>query len=106
MIRIRHLRKLCSLTAVFVVFQLLVLQAMAASGDLHKRFHDHAGESSHECAVTMMLAGGYDSVVPDILPVEFIPEQPPLVVVFPRVVDVAPGHLAGGVLAHAPPRAP
>ncbi len=103
MSRIRPIRCFC----VFVMIaQLFVVQAMAASGGLHRRFHDHADDQSHECAVTMMLAGGYASVVPDIVPVEYVPEQPPSVVIAPRAVDSVPSHLVGGVLAHSPPRGP
>jgi hypothetical protein len=106
MFRIRQLRSFCALTAIVVMAQLLVVQAMAASGELHERLHHHAGEPGHECAVTLMLGGGYDTVVPDVVPVDFVQEQPPLMVDVPAAVDSEPGHLVGGVLAHAPPRGP
>lgn len=106
MSHIRQFRSLQLLVTVIVMLQLMVVQAMAASGELHKHLHDHADESDHECAVTLMLSGGYDTVVPDIVPVEFVPEQPPLAVNVPHAADSVPSHLVGGVLAHAPPRGP
>ena len=93
-------------TAILVMLQLVFVQAMAADGDLHHRCHDHAGDPGHECAVTLMLSGGYDLVVPDIKPVEIAPEPPTPVVEIPVTVVIQPSHLAGGVLAHAPPRGP
>ncbi len=106
MTRIRQLRSICIVVTIILIAQLLVVQAMAASGELHQCLHNDAHDSGHECAVTLMLAGGYDSVVPDIVPVEFIPERPPVVVVVPEGMNSEPGHLVGGVLAHAPPRGP
>jgi len=91
------------------MFQLVVAQAMAASGALHKHFHDHDHEEGHhhECVVTLMLHGGYNEVIPDIVPVEVVPAAPPQVpVLTPKAGDVQPFHLVGGVLAHAPPRGP
>lgn len=106
MSRLRQLRSLCTVTAIVVMVQLLVVMAMASSGGLHQRLHDHAGEAGHECAVTLMLQGGYDTVVPDIVPVD-VDSPPPLepVVVLADIVAV-PSHLVGGVLAQAPPRGP
>jgi len=100
------LKRFWTLTAIIVLAQLLVVQAMAASGALHKCLHDHAGERSHECAVTLIQDGGYDTVAPDIIPVDVAsgPPQSPQVVSTPA--DSIPGHLVGGVLAHAPPRGP
>jgi len=103
----RSFRRFWALTAIAVLLQLIVVQAMAASGELHKRCHDHADEPGHECAVTLMLQGGYDEVVPDIVPVDVtIPEPPQMPVLAPKASDVEPAHLVGGVLAHAPPRGP
>ena len=89
-----------------VIAQLWVVLAMASSGALHKRLHDHADEPGHDCGVTLMLSGGYDTVVPDIVPVD-VESPPPLepVTVLMAAVSV-PSHLMGGVLAHAPPRGP
>jgi hypothetical protein len=100
-------RRFCSFMAFAVMLQMFVLQAMAASGDLHKHFHDHCDDPSHECAVTLMLHGGYDSDLPDIVPVDLISEPPEILpVIAPIARDIEPSHLAGGVLAHAPPRGP
>ncbi|MEO5915025.1 MAG: hypothetical protein ABIS50_12395 [Luteolibacter sp.] len=100
------LRRFWKFTALVVMFQLFVVQAMASSGTLHKHFHDHCDDPGHECAVTMMLHGGYDDVVPDIVPVDFISEAPDVPVLAPIAGDAQPSHLVGGVLAHAPPRGP
>ena len=94
------------LTAIVVLAQLLLVQAMAASGALHKRCHDHAGEADHECAVTLMLSGGYDIVAPDIVPVDAKTPLPPEPVAIASFHVAVPAHLIGGVLAHAPPRGP
>ena len=99
-------RRFCSFTALVVMLQMLVLQAMAASGELHKHFHDHADEPGHECAVTLMVSGGYDSELPDIVPVNVVSEPPDVPVWILATVNFAPSHLAGGVMAHAPPRGP
>jgi hypothetical protein len=99
-------RRIYFITAFVVMLQLLVLQAMAASGGLHKQLHDHADESDHECAVTLMLHGGYDSELPDLVPVDVLPE-PPVVPVRVRItLDLVPSLLDGGVLVEAPPRGP
>ena len=89
-----------------VIAQLLVVLAMASNHALHKCLHDHADEHGHVCAVTLMLSGAYDTVVPDIVPVD-VESPPPLAPVAIPPVDVPmPSHLIGGVLAHAPPRGP
>ena len=64
MIHPRNLRLAWQLTAIVVIFQLSVVQAMASSGAFHKHLHDHADEPGHECAATLMIQGGYDVVVP------------------------------------------
>lgn len=100
------LKRFWSLTAIVVLAQLLIVQAMASSGAFHKCLHDHAGEQGHECVVTLMLDGGYDTVAPGIIPVEVasaVAEPTPVV---SKSIDSAPSHLVGGVLAHAPPRGP
>lgn len=102
----RTIKRIWILTAVVVLVQILIVQAMAASGALHKRCHDHAGEDGHECVVTLMLSGGYDTVSPKVVPVGCEPEPPPMPVATPKSADSAPSHLCGGVLAHAPPRGP
>jgi hypothetical protein len=88
------------------MLQLLVLQAMAASGGLHRQLHDHADESDHECAVTLMLHGGYDAQLPDLVPVDIMPEPAVVPVSVCFTLDLVPSLLDGGVLAEAPPRGP
>lgn len=99
-------KRFWSLTALLVLVHLLVGQAMTASGAFHKCLHDHAGEHGHECVVTLMLEGGYDTVAPEVTPVQVVADPP----VYPSAVSIpvvsVPGHLVGGVLAHAPPRGP
>jgi hypothetical protein len=104
----RPLRRFWKFTALVVMIQLLVAQAMAASGELHDHFHDHSDDHDHghECVVTLMLQGGYENVKPDIVPVTIHSEAPDVPVLAPKTGDALPGHLVGGVLAHAPPRGP
>jgi hypothetical protein len=103
----RPIKPFWTLTALVVLVQLLMVQAMAASGALHKRCHDHADEDGHQCAVTMLLTGGYDTVAPRVVLIgRQAAAPPPAAVAVPRPVDAAPPHLRGGVLAHAPPRGP
>jgi hypothetical protein len=106
MIRSSNFRRFWALTAIVVIVQLFVVMAMASSGALHKCLHDHADEPGHECAVTLMQSGGYDTQVPDRMSVAYQPAPPlePLAMGIERVA--APCHLIGGVLAHAPPRGP
>lgn len=99
-------RTFWQLLAIVLVLQMLVLNAMATSSALHKRCHDHADDPAHECAVTMILHGGYDQVAPTITPVDVVSEAPPLAVPFALAINLVPAHLVGGVLAHAAPRGP
>ena len=92
--------------AILLVLQLVVLNAMAASSALHKRCHDHADDPAHECAVTMILHGGYDQASPTITPVDIVSESPPMPVELAIAINLVPAHLVGGVLAHAAPRGP
>ena len=106
MIRHRHFKRLWQLTAMVVMLQLIVAQAMAASGSFHKQCHDHADDPAHECVVTLMLGGGYQVVVPDMAPVDRVTQPPQVPVIAATAVATMPSHLIGGVLAHAPPRGP
>ena len=106
MIHPRNLRLAWQLTAIVVIFQLSVVQAMASSGAFHKHLHDHADEPGHECAATLMIQGGYDVVVPATVPVDFVAQLPDVPVLAPKPNHVGPSHLIGGILAHAPPRGP
>lgn len=106
MLRLRPFKKLWTLAAIAVLAQLLVAQAMAASSALHECLHDHAGDHGHECVVSLMLDGGYDTVAPDIIPEVTDLGLPPPPLVGSESADSLPSHLIGGVLAHAPPRGP
>lgn len=103
---VRKARLLGSLVTLVVMLQLLVVQALAASPDLHEHCHGHDHEPGHPCMVTLMLHGGYQAEMPDIAPVDCCPEPPEVPVQLPVAVRIGPSHLAGGVLAHAPPRGP
>jgi hypothetical protein len=100
------LKRFWALTALVVLVQLLVVQAMAASGAFHQSLHDHAGDHGNECAVNLMLEGGYDAVAPELIPVPPASEPPSACRVVSIPADSTPGHLVGGVAAHAPPRGP
>jgi len=89
-----------------VIIQLLVVQAMATWGAFHQHVHHDCGEPDHHCAVTLLLSGGYQNEAPDVVPVEVQTERPDVPVLSPVAPDSMPSHLLGGVLAHAPPRAP
>lgn len=106
MTKARPIRRFWILTAWVVMFQLGFVQAMAASSALHEHCHDHAHDPAHECAVTLMLHGGYQNTLPDIVPVTVVPEPPDVPVHAPQPCDITPAHFAGGVLAQAPPRGP
>jgi hypothetical protein len=106
MIRTRHFKSFWQLTAMVVMLQLIVAQVMAASGSFHKQCHEHADDPAHECVVTLILGGGYAAVVPDSVPMDIVSEPPRGPVFAPIAVNTVPSHLAGGVLAHAPPRGP
>jgi hypothetical protein len=99
-------KRFCRVLAVLVIGQLLFLQAMAASADLHHRCHDHADDPSHECVVTLIQNGGYQCELPDIVPVEISSEPPRLLAVVLPSTDAVLPHWMGGVLANAPPRGP
>lgn len=100
------IRRFWLFTTFVVMFQLVVVQAMAASGEIHHHLHDHSDDPGHECAVTLMLHGGYDEVIPDMVSVEIAAASPDVPVLALMASDVQPSHLVGGVLAHAPPRGP
>jgi hypothetical protein len=66
------------ITALLVALVLL-LDAMAASPELHEFFHNDAGAPEHQCAVTMFAHGQVDTAVVDIaavVPVIWIETTP------------------------------
>lgn len=104
--RLRQFKLGLWLTAFVVATQLLFANAMAADNGLHKHCHDHADDPDHQCLVTLMLGGGYDSELPDIQPVNVVPETPPTEMAQPVCFIAMPTQLVGGIMAHAPPRGP
>jgi hypothetical protein len=76
---------------------------LAASPQLHARFHPDAGSPSHECAVTLIAAGKYEQA--DAPPI-FAAPQP--AVHFEKVPALAPvwvatPFLGACIFEHAPP---
>lgn len=94
------------LTTLVVMAQLLFANAMAVNTGLHEHCHHHADDPGHQCLVTLILSGGYDTVPPAIKPVDAVPESPPTEVVAPACFIAVPTQLVGGIMAHAPPRGP
>ncbi len=94
------------ITAIVVILQILVVQALALSGELHQSCHDHSHEPAHECAITLFAHSGCDKVNPDIVPVYSQALTPTAPLGLPVAIEAEPTHLVGGVLAHAPPRGP
>jgi hypothetical protein len=76
---------------------------LAASPQLHARFHADAGSSSHECAVTLIASGKYEQA--DAPPVLCAPQP---AVVFEKIPALAPVWVAApflraSIFEHAPP---
>lgn len=81
----------------------LFMLALAASPQLHARFHADAGSPNHECAVTLIASGKYEQA--DASPV-FVAPQP--AVAFEKIPALAPVWVAAPFLGarifeHAPP---
>jgi hypothetical protein len=77
--------------------------ALAASPQLHARFHADAGSPNHECAVTLIASGKYEQA--DASPV-FVAPQP--AVAFEKIPALAPvwvaaPFLGASIFEHAPP---
>ncbi len=106
---IRALRKLKPAAiygmAACVIAQMVLALAMAASPELHERFHSDAGDQHHECAVTHLIQGDFG----DGTPVPLISAAPPAAVHETEIIATAPAlwvaplFLMNGVLEHAPP---
>ncbi|MEO7723499.1 MAG: hypothetical protein ABIU29_02235 [Chthoniobacterales bacterium] len=76
---------------------------LAASPQLHARFHVDAGSSIHECAVTLIASGKYEQA--DAPPVLVAPRP---AVVFETIPTLAPvwvaaPFLGASIFEHAPP---
>jgi hypothetical protein len=95
--------KIRALVASGLLSAFLFALGLAASPQLHARFHPDAGSSNHECAVTLITSGKYEQA--DAPPPVCAP-QPALVV--ERIPALAPVWVAAPFLGarifeHAPP---
>lgn len=105
--RLLRCRLLHCLTALVVILQLALAQAMVASPDLHQDCHHDAHDPGHQCVVTLILAGGVEVPAPDLLPDPVPPQPPPPAsLTLPEAAPVVPPQRLGGVMAHGPPRGP
>jgi len=81
----------------------LLLNAMAASPSLHEWFHADAGESGHQCAVTLFAHGQVDSSTADVsvaAPQTFAAANPPVEIsIFSPAIENLPA-------GRAPPVSP
>lgn len=104
--QLRKIRCLRGALVVLLLFQILLVQAMAVSGDLHHDLHCDADHGDHQCEVTLFQSGAVDSGTPEPLvleaPAATLPEFRPVMADAPTLAM----HLRGGVLANAPSRAP
>ena len=106
MSRLRKHRVIQLLVTALAMGQLLAAQVMVANAGLHKLCHDHADDPAHQCAVTLILGDGCQSELPDVLPVDVVPERPLADVAEPGFFIAMPCQMMGGIMAHAPPRGP
>lgn len=104
---LRSFRRFWCFTAIVVMVQMIVVHAMAVHPHLHECCHDHAHETDHQCIVTIISSGCCNHSLPDIVPVTVSVDPPEAPIELPQVESaILPDHLAGGLLAHAPPRGP
>jgi hypothetical protein len=64
-----------------LVAVVLLLNAMAASPELHELFHADAGQAEHQCAVTLFAHGQVDSATVEVAalaPVVLVETIPPI----------------------------
>lgn len=100
------LRRLWQLTAWLALWQVVTVQAMAASPELHECGHEHSRQPDHTCAVTLVLQGAYEEVLPDIVPVELSCQPPSTLEAQAVAIENEAARPIGETLAHAPPRGP
>jgi len=105
--RLRTSSLLRGLVAGVVLFQFVLMLAMASSERLHHKLHHHAGEEDHQCEVTLIHHGGVEEPLPPLtsMPADVACALPDVLVPPPRVT-ISAAHLRGGVLAQSPPRGP
>jgi hypothetical protein len=91
------------LVAVSVSAAFVWALALSVSPQLHERVHPDAGQSHHECAITLITAGSYDHTVAaplvdrPVAPIQFS-ELPTL-----NFTWVASLFLSASIFEHAPP---
>jgi hypothetical protein len=79
--------------------------ALAASPELHARFHPDASHSEHECGVTLIASGQFEQA--GVAPIFVTPQ---LAILLPRLTTLNPvwvlaAFLGGSIFEHAPPAA-
>jgi hypothetical protein len=100
---VSHCKKLHVIVASSVVSAFLFALALAASPQVHARFHADSGSPDHECAVTLIATGKYEQA--DAPPVLCAPQP---AVVFEKITALAPvwvaaPFLGASIFEHAPP---
>jgi hypothetical protein len=99
----RRYERACQIVASGVLATFLLALGLAASPQLHARFHPDAGSPNHECAVTLIASGKYEQAD---APPALVAPQP--AVVFEKIPALAPVWVAAPFLGacifeHAPP---
>ena len=99
----RRREKACRILTGGLLAAFLFALGLAASPQLHARFHPDADSPSHECAVTLIAAGKYEQA--DAPPSVTAPQP---AVVFEKIPALAPVWVAAPFLGarifeHAPP---
>lgn len=101
--RMSRPEKLRAIVASSLLGAFLFALTLAASPQLHARFHADAGSPNHECAVTLLATGKYQQA--DAPPV-FVAPQPAVlfekIPAFARVWVAAP-FFGAHIFEHAPP---
>jgi len=92
-----------ALVAAFLSAAFLWTLALSASPQLHERFHPDANRAEHSCAVTFVVSGSYDHVVP--APVVSSPVEAAQFSTIPALDPqwVRSPFLAASIFEHAPP---
>ncbi|MEP6822235.1 MAG: hypothetical protein ABI946_07795 [Chthoniobacterales bacterium] len=98
----RH-EKIRALIATALGFAFLFALALAASPQLHARFHSDAGNVHHECAATLIGTGKYQQA--DAPPAAVAPQAAVFFAYIPAFapVWVAAPFQGAHIFAHAPP---
>ncbi|MFD0894596.1 hypothetical protein KBB96_05750 [Luteolibacter ambystomatis] len=105
--RLRKFRLLKAAIVGILLFQFALMVMMSGSARLHHDLHCDAGHPDHQCEVTLFTSGTLDDVPPPaVIPAPVMAAHLPEVLPPVCRVAVIPGHLIGGILAQAPPRAP